>query len=63
MAEHRQATDPAETGTQPELLKGLGLFDATMIVVGTAPFMGDMVLRSVVTRLRGPAAGPGNSAS
>ncbi len=31
----------------------------TMIVVGTAPFMGDMLLRSVVTRLRGPAAAAG----
>jgi APA family basic amino acid/polyamine antiporter len=35
MAEHGQSIGLPEAGTQPELLKALGLFDATMIVVGS----------------------------
>src|SRR5580704_15103589 len=35
MAEHGATIGLPEAGTQPELLKALGLFDATMIVVGS----------------------------
>src|SRR6202050_1715198 len=57
MADSRQVIDSSAAGSPGELIRGLGLFDSTMIVVGSMIGSGIFIVSADISRQAGPAGG------